>query len=219
MSSDSVDSFYWIRVILASTWGTHGVGHIPNCDVRPHNSDADWRQNHRGKRHSQTTSPLHRRPQKSKATIHLILRVIVSLLCFFVLSSWPTDRPSLVRPFGRPVSDGVGLSVSEFPSLLPPTIVLDVLSMPVNMGRDTTCSTSPGTAKCTPSSKYSTARTCIAQPDEPAGHQIDPLLLRSVLKLPIKLFYMSIIKIINHHQSARVSNLYVTSQGPISHIE
>ena len=111
MSSDSGDSFYWIRVILASTWGTHGVGHIPNCDVRPHNSDADWRQNHRGKRHSQTTSPLHRRPQKSKATIHLILRVIVSL-------SWALDQRTGHRLYGHSVGRCRTVSAFRFRNFL-----------------------------------------------------------------------------------------------------
>ena len=111
MSSDSGDSFYWIRVILASTWGTHGVGHIPNCDVRPHNSDADWRQNHRGKRHSQTTSPLHRRPQKSKATIHLILRVIVSL-------SWALDQRTGHRLYGLSVGRCRTVSAFRFRNFL-----------------------------------------------------------------------------------------------------
>ena len=116
MSSDSGDSFYWIRVILASTWGTHGVGHIPNCDVRPHNSDADWRQNHRGKRHSQTTSPLHRRPQKSKATIHLILRVIVSLSWLELLTNGQAIACTAIRSAGvgrcRPFGFGISFFIA-----------------------------------------------------------------------------------------------------------
>ena len=126
MSSDSVDSFYWIRVILAST-------------------DADWRQiievSDIPKQRALYIEG-HRKVKQQFIWFCGLLFLCLELLTngqAIACTAFRSAGVGRCRPFGFGISffiatdDRVGRFVDAG-----------------QMGRDTTCSTSPGTAKCTP---------------------------------------------------------------------